>query len=91
MTFISYQIKMIEIKGTWREDTSLVCTPSYKRKFALFPVQVTGGKVWMKFYYKKYNHWHHRFGGRFLEGAHVELAELISEDEYIVRKLAETL
>ncbi len=82
---------MIEIKGTWREDSGLTYTRIYKRRFAFLPVSVTGGKVWLKFYYKKYNIWGHRFAGDLMEGAHPELDEKISEDDYIVRKLAETL
>jgi hypothetical protein len=82
---------MIEIKGTWRDDSSLTCTSIYKRRFALFPVHVTDGKVWMKFYYKKYNIWGYKFGDGQYGLAHPELSEKISEDEYIVRKLAETL
>jgi hypothetical protein len=80
---------MIEIKGTWREDSSLVCTTIYKRRFAFFPVTVTGGTVWLKFYYKKYNIWKHQH--KMAPGVHSELDEKISEDDYIVRKLAETL
>lgn len=79
------------IIGTWREDASIIGTAKYKRKFAIFPVTVTGGKIWMKFYYKKYMVWHHGYSSEYTDGSHTELVEKISEDEYIVRKLAETL
>jgi len=86
----------MDIEGSdprsWRNDPSLVAEVSYKRKFALFPVRINGEKVWMKFYYQKYKTWYHRYGG-FIESefGHTDLVEIISEDEYLVRKLAETL
>lgn len=84
---------MIEVQGTWRDDSSLSSTTTYKKKFALFPVMTSGGRVWLKFYFKKYVTWHHKFG-KYNHGGdkgHTELVELISEEDYIVRKLAETL
>jgi hypothetical protein len=84
---------MIEVEGTWRDDSSLTSTNTYKKKFAFFPAKVSGGKVWLKFYYKKYRTWFHEHGHLNLDGdtGHTEFLEAISEEEYVVRKLAERL
>jgi len=78
----------------WRNDPGLVSKPDYRKRFALRPVMCSDGtKVWMKFYYKKYELWSHGDNVPYHdeEYLHTDFIENITEAEYIVRKLAETL
>ncbi len=80
-------------KPTWRDDTGLVKCSVYKKCFAIRPkVCADGKKVWFGMYYKKYNIW--SYGHELPDAAeygHTEFVEAISEEDYIIRKLAETL
>jgi hypothetical protein len=71
----------------------LVKKTIYKKRFALFPIRCSDGtRVWFKPYYKKYHHWDHEaLPENPIEYGHTEFVETIAEDEYLVRKLAETL
>lgn len=73
----------------WREDSGLISTTSYRRKYALFPkICSDGTKVWLKYYYSKYITWGHRRSTSVYDG-HVDFIENITEAEYIVRKITE--
>lgn len=71
----------------WRKEARLVCTTSYKKRFAFWPVSCVDfeNKIWLKSYYIKYNTWSTSYQSEY---GHVDLAECISEEEYIVRKIA---
>lgn len=73
----------------WRTESSLNKKVVYKKRFALIPVQCADGKVWLKFYYRKYNLWFDNFTGS--ELCHTDYDESITEETYMIRKLAETL
>lgn len=83
------------ITQNWRNDPGLDSEIIYKKRFALFPVICTGDvKVWFKIYYKKYAIWGHKNGKIFNnddEYRHVDFIENITEEDYLVRKLAKTL
>ena len=81
--------------SNWRHEPGLVCTPEYRRKFAILPVKCVDGEVvWLKHYYKKYKHWTHMRIGKVWSGedfVHTDFIERVSEADYIIRKLAENL
>jgi hypothetical protein len=77
--------------GSWRIKAGLVKNPVYKRKFAFIPkLCADGTRVWFRMYYDKYEIWKYP-GGPGHEFGHKDFIESITEEEYIVRKLAETL
>ena len=80
-------------KMTWRDDPGLSTTASYKKCFALLPkTSDDGQKMWLVNYYKKYLTWGSGRGVTWDDSeGHTELVELITEAEYLVRKLAEKL
>jgi hypothetical protein len=78
----------------WRSDSGLTAVSLYRKRFALFPVKCSGGEsVTFKFYYKKYTIWTHGNPSNLIEDTyrHTDFIENITEAEYIIRKLAETL
>lgn len=80
----------------WRNDHGISSKSVYRRKFALAPVKEVGGQyIWLKFYYKKYTIWAHRPSNKIFDNDedyyHRDFNENISEQEYMIRKLAETL
>jgi hypothetical protein len=76
--------------GDWRDDPGLTCKVFYKRKFALLPVSCSDeSKVHLRFYYKKYNMWNTDHYAS--EYSHTDFVENITEADYMIRKLAETL
>jgi hypothetical protein len=84
------------VAPSWRDDAGLASKSFYKRKFAIFPVDCTGGvRVWFKFYYKKFTVWKHSPSNKIFDDDvdyyHKDFNENITEEDYIVRKLAETL
>lgn len=75
----------------WREEPGLRCSTFYKKKFAFWPVSCVDfeNKIWLKSYYAIYHKWAHSYGN--IDGdtyGHTDLVEYISEEEYIVRKIA---
>lgn len=69
----------------WRDE--LECRPFYKKKFALLPITTKNGeKIWLKYYFKKFNLYHHRNNTLH---CHTDFVESISEEEMVVRKLSE--
>lgn len=79
-----------KLDGNWRDDPGMFSTTSYKKKFALLPVLChDGSKVQFEFYYKKYQSWSTKHYAE--DHAHIDFIENITEAEYMVRKLAETL
>lgn len=76
---------------SWRGDPGLTCKIKYKKRYAFLPTLCYGNKrVWLKNYYKKYEMWYH--GRNTLETGdylHTDFIENVSEEEYIIRKLAE--
>lgn len=81
---------MINKKNNWR--SGLDCENIYKKKFALFPVVCHDGtKVWLRYYYKKYEIWRDRTRKTLFdtEFPHIDYIESITESEYIVRKIIE--
>ena len=83
----------MSIKTTWRDDGGLVKCSIYKKRLAIWPTVCSDGKkVWLGIYYKKYNIWSYdRALLDTTEYGHTEFVETVSEEDYIVRKLAETL
>lgn len=82
------------IPPNWRNDPDLVSTNEYKRKFAYLPVKCTGGEtVWLTHYYRHLTHWTVGRPANFEDQYyyHTDFAGNITEQEYVVRKLAETL
>jgi hypothetical protein len=79
----------------WRNDPGLTSKSEYRKRFAfLRPVMCSDGtKVWMKSYYKKYDLWSHGDNVSYYDEGylHTDFIENITEQEYIIRKLAETL
>jgi hypothetical protein len=86
----------IPVAPSWRNDPGLTSTTEYKRKFALFKVECSDNTtVWLEYYYKKYEHWSSGYGNKIFDDDtayyHTDFIENITEAEYIIRKLAETL
>lgn len=79
----------------WRSDQSLIPKTSYKKSFAIFPVTCSGNqRIWLRVYYKKYITWSHSRGSRVFNDddyGHTDFIENITEDEFLVRKIAERL
>jgi hypothetical protein len=78
----------------WRNDPGLSSTSEYRKKFAFRPVICSdGSKVWFKSYYKKYELWSHGKNIPYCDEdyLHTDFIENITEAEFIIRKLAETL
>ena len=81
----------------WRNDPGLSFMVEYKKKFAVWPIWCSDStKVWLKYYYKKYEHWGHSLtGGNPITldecYLHTDYIESITEEEYIIRKLSENL
>lgn len=74
----------------WRDESGIERTSKYKKRYALFPMVLTNGeKIWLGWYYKKYYLWLSSHVGD--EYGHVDFVESISEQEYMLRKLAESL
>ena len=80
---------------SWRDDSSLISKSFYKKRFAIWPVTCAdSSRVWLKVYYKKYQRWSHDCvsdAGYGVEYSHTDFVESVTEDEYLIRKLAETL
>jgi hypothetical protein len=77
---------------SWRKESGMVNTPDYKRRFAFLTVNCSDGtELWMKHYYSKYNRWTSTHVSEELEYCHTDFVENITEEEYIVRKLADEL
>jgi len=78
-------------ENSWRLEAGLVRDVRYEKRFAIFPrICADGTKVWMKNYFNKFEVWNHPAAGEQTLG-HTDYIESITEEEYIVRKLAETL
>lgn len=78
----------------WREDPGMQSYTSYKKKFATFPVvTIDGQKIWWESYYIFYRHWVNSYGGEINHDKqnHRDRIGNISEAEYLVRKLSESL
>ena len=77
----------------WRNDKGLICNIEYRKKFALWRVTCSdGSKVWLEYYYKRYDHWsnvNQSINDFEPESVHKEYVECITEAEYIVRKITE--
>jgi len=86
---------MVEPNISWRNDPGLSSVVEYKRRFAYLPVTCADGtRIWCESYYKKYLHWGHSHGNKIFDDddyGHTDFVENITEAEYIIRKLAETL
>ena len=81
---------------SWRNDQGLENKSIYKKRFSVIPVKCSGNVlVWFKFYYKKYTIWYNSNNNNIsidnLEYYHIDFNENITEEEYIIRKLRETL
>jgi len=74
----------------WRNDPGMTSIVEYRRKFAFLPIICADNtKVHFAYYYKKYKKWNSDHYGS--EYSHTDFIENITEAEYMVRKLAETL
>ena len=73
----------------WRNESGLKCITTYKKRFSVFPTRCADGTLlWMKYYYVKYNTWNSRYNYDGSNG-HREKIEIIDEETYMMRKLAE--
>lgn len=89
---------MSEYKS-WRDDPGMKTYREYKKKFAWWPKICGDQKVWWETYYAVYSHWVHMYASSLpatvFENAderdHVDFDCNITEAEYLVRKLAESL
>jgi hypothetical protein len=78
----------------WRHDPGLKSKSEYRKRFAFRPVVCSDGtKVWFKSYYKKYEQWSHGDGASYYDEGylHTDFIENVTEADFIIRKLAETL
>ena len=87
---------LMTIQKSWRDDPGLIYETEYKKKFAWLPVKITGEtKIWLKPFYRKYHNWGHSTSNKRDDKYecmyHRDFVENITEDEYLVRKLADTL
>ena len=82
---------------SWRNEPGIMSVNRYKKCFALFPVTCSDGKkVWFETYYSKYiisgndiiNSTNYTGGEIHL---HSDFVENITEAEYLVRRLSESL
>ena len=73
----------------WRNDSTLKSTCFYKKRFAVVPVRCTDKVVTFQYYYKKYRKWEASYS--YEDEYHIDFIENISEEEFIVRKLADNL
>lgn len=81
----------MSFNGAWRLEAGLIKKSVYKKRFAFIPCLCSDGtKVWFKMYYNKFEIWSHPSASEQTFG-HKDFIESITEEEYIVRKLAETL
>lgn len=81
-------------KDNWRNEPGLESTHRYEKKFAYLPVKCSDGrKIWLNNYYKHTCVWTVGKPAEFEEQyyQHTDFIGNISEAEYIIRKLAETL
>ena len=81
-------------KADWRDEPGLVSTNKYSRKFAYTPIKCSDGQtVWFSYCYKHIRTWTCGMPTTFEDQyySHDDFIGYISEEEYIVRKLAETL
>lgn len=79
---------------SWRDDDSLSRHNIYKRRWAILPVECSGGeKVWFKHYYTVHRLWSNKYVDEYdiSNNNHRDFLGNITEAEYIVRKLAENL
>lgn len=81
--------------GNWRDDSGLKSLKRYNRKFAIFPVICENNtRIWFKHYYAVRQFWFSDYSGHVSHdgySSHIDKFGNITEDEYIVRKLAESL
>jgi len=77
----------------WRDESGIKFRTVYKRKFAWIKVKCSdGSSVWLKPYFKKYLLWSSVYvEDDMFDDSHRDFIENISEEDYIVRKLAESL
>lgn len=89
--------KMYRVSPNWRDE--LTKHVVYKKRFAILPTKCSDDSmVWMKVYYKKYIIWNHH--SSFVpedvldfmnKNEHTDFIENVTEEDYLVRKLAEAL
>lgn len=87
------------LKQTWRNDPGLIFETEYKKKFAWLPVRCNNEekKIWWKTYYQSFMNWGHSYStaksqdGMFMSKYHQDFLGNITEEEYLVRKLSDTL
>jgi hypothetical protein len=82
---------MVYPNSNWRNDPGLQSTTVYKKRFAILPATCQdGSRVWLKNYYRKYILWGYRSQVTdHEESLHEDKCEIITEAEFIVRKLTE--
>lgn len=80
---------------SWRDDPGLTSHNVYKKRFAYWPVVSSDGiKIWWDNYYAIYTYWMADHGSKIFHEdsmTHNEFNCYITEAEYLVRKLAESL
>lgn len=79
------------VVDSWRLEAGLTKKSVYKKRFAYVPRLCSdGSSVWFKMYYDMYEIWNHPAASEQTLG-HTDFIESITEEEYIIRKLADTL
>lgn len=86
---------------SWRDDPNMMSKTTYKKRFAFWQIVCEDGtKIWWKNYYSVYRHWATSYftpigtnPGMFSEDMeyHTDYVGRITEAEYLVRKLSESL
>jgi hypothetical protein len=75
----------------WRTEAGLIARTRYKKHFAFLPVTCVDNSVtWLKPYYKKYTVWLDPTPTG-LEYDSKKYIETVTESEFIIRKLSDTL
>jgi len=86
---------MVNPNHNWRNDPGISSVVEYKKRFAFTPVKCSDGtRIWWEPYYEKFLTWSAGHGRVFNdddEYGHRESVEYITEADYIIRKLSETL
>ena len=75
----------------WRDETSIINSTFYKKKFAYWPTECSDGqKIWFKPYYTEYKKFFYDTHNIESEGhGHVDYIGDHSEETYMIKRLAE--
>lgn len=75
----------MEEGGNWRDE--LKNTMFYRKVYAFLPVQCGEERVWLKNYYREYNHYNSDFASDQFGDGHTEFSRNVTEEEFVVLSL----